>query len=95
MNSTKNSIQHESQPIAKQAVSSNCLPFFNRIVEINQNNGWKNPVFIPNTTEEFKNQFFTVQVDDFLEIEDNYEVNVFRVSKRWGEIIIYCRLVFN
>lgn len=85
----------EAPAIAKLPVSSSCLTWFNRIVEINQNNGWVNPVFQPNSTEKFKDEFFTIKVDDYLEIESNYEIDIFRVSKRWGEIIIYCRVVFN
>jgi len=74
-------------------VSSSCFSFFNRIVEINKNNGWVNPIFQPNTTEKFKDEFFCIKVDDFLEVECNHEIDIFRVSKRWGDIIIYCRVV--
>lgn len=73
--------------------SSSCLPAFNRIVEINENNGWVNPIFQPNNTDEFKDKFFCIKVDDFLEIVSNFEIEIFRVSKRWGEIILYCRVV--
>jgi hypothetical protein len=93
-NLTKNvSNEAENPAFLVGTSSSNCLPFFHRIVEINKNNGWVNPIFQPNNTEKFKDEFFCVKVDDFLEIEDNYEINIFRVSKRWGEIIIYCRVV--
>ena len=93
--STNVQYMQEAPAIAKLPVSSSCLTWFNRIVEINQNNGWVNPVFQPNSTEKFKDEFFTIKVDDYLEIESNYEIDIFRVSKRWGEIIIYCRVVFN
>lgn len=92
---TNASNEAENPAFLVGAVSSSCLPWFNRIVEINQNNGWVNPVFQPNRTEKFKDEFFTIKVDDYLEIESNYEVDIFRVSKRWGEIIIYCRVVIN
>ena len=69
-----------------------CLPWFNKIVEINKNNGWVRPQFKPITTEEFSNRFFMIEVDDFLETEDNYEVDIFRVCKRWDQIIFYCKV---
>jgi hypothetical protein len=71
------------------------LPWFNKIVELNQNNGWLNPQFIPITTEEFKDEYFKIQLDDYLEIESNYEVEIFRVSKRWGDLNLYCRVAFK
>jgi hypothetical protein len=67
--------------------------YFNKIVEINQNNGWINPIFIPNNNEKYKKNFFSIKVDDFLEIESNYQINIFRVSKRWKEIIFYCNVL--
>jgi len=95
MKDTKQLINHIREPITEKAISSNCLPWFNRIVEINKNNNWINPQFQPSANEKFKDEFFTIKVDDFLEIESNYEVEIFRVSKRWGEIIIYCRVIFK
>ena len=73
----------------------NCLPWFKRIVEINKNNNWINPQFQPSANKKFEDEFFTIKVDDFLEIESNWEVEIFRVSKRWGEIIFYCRVIFK
>jgi len=90
---TNASNEAENPAFLVGAVSSSCLPAFNRIVEINKNNGWVKPIFQPNNTDKFKDEFFCVKVDDFLEIESNYEIEVYRVSKRWGEIILYCRVV--
>ena len=83
-------------PLLIASVSSSCLPLFEALLKLNTRNGWVNPVFKQNNNKEYKDNFFTVEIDDFLEIESNHEVNVFRVSKRWDEIILYCqRVVYN
>jgi hypothetical protein len=66
---------------------------FIKIVEINKANGWKNPIFQPNNKEEFKHKYFNIKLDDFLEIESNHEVEIYRVSKRWGDLILYCKII--
>lgn len=74
------------------AIDNTGAKAFNIIVEQNKNNGWVNPVFQPNKTPKFKDEFFCIKLDDFLEIESNFEIEIFRISKRWGEIILYCRI---
>jgi hypothetical protein len=96
MKNTKELIKQKSQTIEKQAISNSCLPWFNRIIEVNKNNGWINAEFKPSLNEQFKDQFFTIEFDDYLEIESNWQVEIYRISKRWGKIIIYCRVnLFN
>lgn len=95
LESTKVS-ERTSPDCGKPVVTSSCFGHFHKIVELNKNNGWVNPIFQENKSEKYKDEFFCIKVDDFLEIEDNHEVEVFRISKRWGEIIIYCRkVVYN
>ena len=84
-----------ADPISMEHMEHSTLPWFNKIVEMNQNNGWVNPQFIPITTEEFKDKYFAIQLDDFDEIQSNYEVEIFRVCKRWGDITLYCNIGFK
>ena len=84
-----------ADPISMEHMEHSTLPWFIKIVEMNKYNGWVNPQFIPITTEGFKDEYFKIQLDDYLEIEHNYEVEIFRVSKRWGDIILYCRVPFK
>lgn len=63
--------------------------YSNKLIELNINNGWINPIFKP---WEMENDYFFIQIEDFLEIEYNHEVKIFKVSKSLGKIILYCRI---
>lgn len=65
---------------------------YKELLEANSNNEWKNPVLLE-TSAEFKDEFFNVRVDSFLELVGSNNVRIYRVRQRWGEIMIFCRRV--
>jgi hypothetical protein len=67
--------------------------YYRSLIITNENNGWIEPVLLKywEIDTEFAD-FFCIQLKDFEHIESNYQVRIFKITKRLNEITIYCQV---
>jgi len=68
---------------------------YNTLIEANTNNGWINPEFEP-LNEKYLEDYFMIKLDDFTEIQETAYIRIVRISKiKYGQVVLFCRLVNN
>ena len=68
---------------------------YNTLIEANTNNGWINPEFEP-LNEKYLEDYFMIKLDDFTEIQETAYIRISRISKlKYGQVVLFCRLVNN
>jgi len=66
---------------------------YNDMVTVNTitySNGWKNPRMFK-TSDDFCEDYFFIKLDDFEEVTDTANVQIYNVSLKFNEKTIHCK----
>jgi len=70
---------------------------YNTLIEANRNNGWINPELVHFWLDlKSLEDYFMIKLDDFTEIQETAYIRIVRISKlKYGQVVLFCRLVNN